>query len=157
MIAAFLLLAALAGKAQFAFSTNNGSVTITAYNGPGGAVIIPTNINGLPVTAIADEAFYERYSVTSLAIPDTVTNIGNYVFYNCGNMTGVTLPSALVNIGNYSFGRAAPALTCQHHPSPPPSPPSALKRSAIAPAWPASRFPPASPISDSASSRTAPA
>ena len=103
MIVTFLLLAALAAKAQFSSTTINGSITITAYNGPGGAVIIPTNINSLPVTAIASEAFYERYSVTGVTIPDTVTNIGDYAFYNCANMTGVTLPAALAGIGNYSF------------------------------------------------------
>lgn len=103
MIVAFLLLAELAAKAQFSSATINGSSTITAYNGPGGAVTIPTNINGLPVTAIASEAFYERYNVTSLTIPDTVTTIGDFAFYNCANMTSVTLPAALVSIGNYSF------------------------------------------------------
>lgn len=103
IIFAFLLLAALAAQAQFSSATVNGSVTITAYTGSGGAVTIPTNINGLPVTAIAGEAFYERYSLTSIAIPNTVTTIGDYAFYNCANLTAVTLPAALAGIGNYSF------------------------------------------------------
>ena len=33
-------------------TTNNGTITITGYTGPGGAVTIPGTINGLPVTSI---------------------------------------------------------------------------------------------------------
>jgi hypothetical protein len=39
-------------QAQFTYTTNNGAITITQYTGPGGAVVIPDTINGLPVTAI---------------------------------------------------------------------------------------------------------
>ena len=37
-------------QAQFTYTTNNGQITITRYTGPGGAVVIPTTINGRPVT-----------------------------------------------------------------------------------------------------------
>ena len=37
-------------QAQFTYTTNNGQMTITRYTGPGGAVVIPTTINGRPVT-----------------------------------------------------------------------------------------------------------
>ena len=54
-----LLLLALpaAVQAQFTYTTNNGAITITGYTGPGGAVTIPSTINGLPVTSIGDQAF----------------------------------------------------------------------------------------------------
>lgn len=35
--------------AQFDYETNNGTITITKYTGPGGNVIIPETINGLSV------------------------------------------------------------------------------------------------------------
>ena len=44
-------------RAQFLFVTNNGSITITGYTGPGGNVVIPSEANGLPVTGIGDYAF----------------------------------------------------------------------------------------------------
>ena len=44
-------------QAQFNYTTNNGTITITGYTGPGGAVAIPDTINGLPVTSIGDYAF----------------------------------------------------------------------------------------------------
>jgi hypothetical protein len=39
-------------QAQFNYMTNNGTITITGYTCPGGAVTIPSTINGLPVTCI---------------------------------------------------------------------------------------------------------
>ena len=57
-----LLLLALpaAVQAQFTYTTNNGSITITGYTGQGGAVTIPDTINGLPVTDIGRYALGVR-------------------------------------------------------------------------------------------------
>ena len=72
-------------QAQFTYSTNNGTVTIMGYTGPGGAVTIPETINGLLVTSIGDFAFYNGaaplpYILTSVTIPNCVTSIGNDAF-----------------------------------------------------------------------------
>lgn len=37
-------------EAQFDYTINEGTITITGYTGSGGAVAIPGTINGLPVT-----------------------------------------------------------------------------------------------------------
>src|SRR5215471_1786541 len=52
-----LLTIAFAAQAQFTYITNNGTITITGYTGPGGAVTIPSVINSLPVTDIGQNAF----------------------------------------------------------------------------------------------------
>ena len=39
---------------DYSYTTNNGTITITKYTGPGGAVTIPEIITGLPVTSIGD-------------------------------------------------------------------------------------------------------
>ena len=44
-------------QAQFSYTSNNGTITITGYNGAGGAVIIPNSLAGLPVTSIGEWAF----------------------------------------------------------------------------------------------------
>ena len=53
-----LLLLALpaAVQAQFTYTTNNGTITITGYYGSGGDLTIPDTINGLPVTDIGKYA-----------------------------------------------------------------------------------------------------
>src|ERR1039457_4359331 len=54
-----LLLLTLPGmvEAQYNYTTINGTVTITGYYGPGGALSIPSTIIGLPVTSIGESAF----------------------------------------------------------------------------------------------------
>src|SRR6267154_2382750 len=53
LLAVMLLLAVPAVvQAQYTYTTNNGTITITGYTGPGGAVAIPSTITGLPVTSI---------------------------------------------------------------------------------------------------------
>jgi hypothetical protein len=90
-------------QAQFYYTTNNGTITITGYTAPGGAVAIPDTINGLPVTRIGEAAFEYHTSLTSITIPDSVTNIGNYAFSVCRSLTSVTIPNSVTSIGNYAF------------------------------------------------------
>src|SRR5208282_6064794 len=87
-----LLLALPAGvQAQLAYTTNNGSITITGYSGPAGVVVIPGITNGFSVTSIGDSTFSNSYSLTGVTIPDSVTYIVNYAFYNCTTLTSVLM------------------------------------------------------------------
>jgi BspA type Leucine rich repeat region (6 copies) len=102
-----LLALPLSGWAQFTFTINNGTITITGYTGPGGDVTIPSITNGYPVTSIGDRAFFNGqqiyFRLTSITIPDSVTNIGNSAFYNCYNLTNVSLGAGVVTIGTNAF------------------------------------------------------
>jgi hypothetical protein len=73
-------------EAQFIYTTNNGAITIMGYAGPGGAVEIPTAIDGLPVTSVGAYAFSQNTNLTSITIPGSVTNIGTYGFQRCYNL-----------------------------------------------------------------------
>jgi hypothetical protein len=64
----FLLLPAAIQAQDYTYTTNNGTITVTGYTGPGGAVTIPSEINGLPVTSIGHGPFlFSR--LTSVMIP----------------------------------------------------------------------------------------
>jgi hypothetical protein len=76
---ALFFLTAAAAHAQFDFVTNNDTITITGYTGPAGAVTIPSTLGGLPVTAIQGSGFADK-GITSVAIPNSVTNIQVQVF-----------------------------------------------------------------------------
>jgi len=95
-----LLLLALPAvvQAQFNFITNNGTITITRYTGSGGIVIIPSTTNGLLVTSIGSQVFYDCYSLTSVTIPNSVTNIGIEAFYDCYSLTNVTISTNVTSI-----------------------------------------------------------
>jgi Leucine Rich Repeat (LRR) protein len=98
-----LLTLAATGQAQFSFTTNNDAITITGYTGSGGAVSIPSTINGLPVTTIGPFAFHECTSLTSVTIPDTVTAIGDAAFLDCSRLTNVTIPNHVTSVGVGTF------------------------------------------------------
>jgi hypothetical protein len=90
-------------QAQFNYTINNGAITITEYTGSGGAVSIPSTINGLPVSGIGESAFYHRTNLTGVTIPSSVTSIGSYAFYFCTSLTNVTIPNSVTSIGSYAF------------------------------------------------------
>jgi hypothetical protein len=104
VLLAFLLLAVPAAvQAQFSTETDGNTITIIGYNGIGGAVIIPTNINGLPVTGIGTAAFDDLTSLTSVTIPNSVTSIGDSAFAYCTGLTSVTIPGSVISIQADTF------------------------------------------------------
>jgi hypothetical protein len=88
--------------AQFNYVTNNGAITITHYTGSDSAVIIPDTINDFAVVSIGPGAFYFS-SITSVIIPNSVTNIGDSAFQSCGSLNAITIPNSVIAIGNYEF------------------------------------------------------
>jgi hypothetical protein len=104
LLLTFLLLALPSMvQAQFTFTTNNGAITITGYTGSNSVVIIPDTTNGYPVASIGDRAFYGKYGLTSVIIPNSVTNIGQLAFYQCSGLTNVSLGNGVFNIGQVAF------------------------------------------------------
>ena len=101
LLPVLLLLLALpvAVQAQFTYTTNNGTITITRYTGSGGAVTIPDTINGLPVTSIGVNAFVYCTSLTNVTIPNSVISIGNQAFVQCISLTGVYFQGNAPSIG----------------------------------------------------------
>ena len=108
------------------YTLTNGEATITGYTGSGGAVTIPSSVNGISVvqigggndpiqgwfpnqqnissviispgiSAIGRYAFYQS-SLASVEIPTSVTGIGEYAFYNCTNLTVLRIPNSVVRI-----------------------------------------------------------
>lgn len=83
--------------------------TITGYNGPGGAVSIPSVIEGHAVTAVGvgwSTIFGAGdIAVTSVTIPDSVTTIGGSAFLAAVSLANVTIPGSVTTIGDFAFDR----------------------------------------------------
>lgn len=82
---------------DFAYTADGGEVTITEYIGTSEHVLIPPAIDGLPVTALADKAFYEKH-VTTVVVPDSVTEIGDLCFSGDNYLVSLTLPDGLAEL-----------------------------------------------------------
>lgn len=79
---------------DFAYTAADGEVTITDYIGTSEHVLIPDTIDGLPVTALGHRAFYEK-TVTTVVVPDSVTEIGAACFSGDNYLVSLKLPDGL--------------------------------------------------------------
>ena len=65
---------------DFQYSDNgDGTCTITDYTGSGGDLVIPSTLNGLTVTDIANYAFIDN-ALSSVSLPNSIIYIGEYAF-----------------------------------------------------------------------------
>lgn len=89
--------------AVYEISDNGEYVIITGYSEEFPKISIPTEIEGLPVTEIAQNAFTNNYDIYTVILPETVTVIGEGAFRNCRSLTAVTLPSSLTALPDDCF------------------------------------------------------
>ena len=78
-----------------------GRITITGYNGTARDVVIPAEVNGIPIVAIGARAFANN-QLTSVTIGNSVTSIGEMAFAN-NRLTSVTIGNSVTSIGKEAF------------------------------------------------------
>ncbi len=66
-------------------------------------VKIPSMHNGLPVTQIADSAFYNLLGLKHVVLPDSIVSIGNKAFQYCFNLLSINIPDSVTYIGENAF------------------------------------------------------
>ncbi len=80
----------------------DGEVTITGYTDEIPAeLVIPSTIEGYPVTTIGHDAFFEC-PLTAVTIPDSVTYIGSCAFSYTG-IGSIVIPAGVTYIGDDAF------------------------------------------------------
>lgn len=90
-------------SSAFTYVNHGDSIEITGFNNSVSDVVIPSEIEGLPVTAISVGAFYLS-AITSIEVPDTVTSIGEMAFLGCTSLKTVKLSTGVAKIEKNAFG-----------------------------------------------------
>jgi hypothetical protein len=92
------------------YSDNGGELEI--YDG--GQYILKTNVFNkctaltsisIPdtISNIQSSAFSGCENLVSVVLPSTITSIADYTFYQCGSLMGITIPDSVKTIGSYAF------------------------------------------------------
>lgn len=80
--------------AQLEYEPNDTGITITGCESSVyGELVIPDEINGLPVTIIGSGAFTGCEYVTDIVLPESVEKVEDYAFYGCAGLKRVNMPS----------------------------------------------------------------
>lgn len=120
---------------SFLISDNNdGTCTVTGVRGRAADLSIPSDIDGLKVTAIGSYAFKNASWIEALELPEGLVSVGDgafegclslaslvmhegvcalgaHSFYNCSSLSSVTLPASLVSVGAQALGSLAEGST----------------------------------------------
>ena len=83
---------------EYELTEDMEGVKITKYKGEALHVLIPNEIEGLPVVELGDYSFSSRKKMETIIIPDTVKKIGRYVFYFCDKLKNIRLSKAITSI-----------------------------------------------------------
>ena len=87
----------------FEYVIENGECTITSCTAMLSDIVIPSEIENYPVTAIGDRAFSRNSYVCNVTVPYGVKTIGEWAFGNCTKLANITLPVTVESIGAYAF------------------------------------------------------
>lgn len=91
---------------DYTYTVSDGKAMITDVDTSiSGDIIIPSTLDGYPVTAIAYKAFYTCKNITSIVIPENVKNIYGYAFEYCTALESVTVHNAF--IADYAFSNCS--------------------------------------------------
>ena len=95
--------AAANGSADFDYTVNNGTVTLTKLKALAPLVIVPEQVDGLPVADLAEGAFPDNVTIEKVSIHAPLTAIRAKMFAKCRNLTEVVLPPTLTAIEDCAF------------------------------------------------------
>lgn len=82
------------------FIIENG--VLKKYVGPGGEVVIPTDVH-----TIESYTFYDQATITALTIPDSVRYIESSAFMFCNNLCSVRLPRGVEKLSRGLFSQCS--------------------------------------------------
>lgn len=112
----------------FSYDVYDRYIEVTAYLGSGAVVVVPDDLDGIPIMSIGNSAFYANTVISDVILSDNVVNIANRAFARCENLanikmngvravgmhsfegtafTEIEMPDCLANLGKYAFSDSA--------------------------------------------------
>lgn len=88
---------------QLAYKKYGSYIEISGGDQSATEIVIPSEIEGLPVTSIGSMSFDFCTSLKSVIISNGVTSIGYHAFTGCTGLTEITMPNSLTSIGEGAF------------------------------------------------------
>ncbi len=92
-------------SAKYASDWCNDGIVITGYNGDLEKVVIPEQIGGKKVIAIAAGAF-ENESFSTLILPKTLQRVANGAFVGCSSLETLYFPNSIYEMYDAAFDEA---------------------------------------------------
>lgn len=89
------------GEEEYFLVSDTG--VLTGYVGPAGDVVIPSDL-GITSIAGTKSVFSQNKQLTSVVIPEGVTEIQNTCFFFCTKLKKIVLPSTLESMGRDAIG-----------------------------------------------------
>lgn len=83
---------------DFDYVIDGEEIRIVACNRDVKEAVIPAEIDGMPVTFIASDAFANRTNLESVTIPDSVVTIAGEAFKGCTALKSVNIPDSVLYI-----------------------------------------------------------
>lgn len=86
-------------------SDGEGGIIIKNAIVAGDSLVIPSEINGKPVTGIGYECFFKEAGIKSIVIPGSVKVIGERAFGSCTSVESLTIEDGVEKIESWAFHR----------------------------------------------------
>lgn len=93
--------------ALYHYTISEKGVTITGYEGNKIELVIPTDIDGLPVIAIEKKAFFNVSGLYRIYLPHTLESIGDWAFAHCRDLEEIYLSRKEYVLGKSLFMECA--------------------------------------------------
>lgn len=92
------------GNLIFELNSKGNAYTVIGYKGKLNNLVIPETYEGIAVTGIGDNAFYQCTTLTSIEIPASITSISYEAFRGCTALKNVVFAAGTKTIKLWAFG-----------------------------------------------------
>lgn len=77
---------------EYVIKNNTAMIISHQENAEELSVIIPEELDGMPVTVLGSDAFYQHKSIESITLPESMLTIEGSPFYRCSSLKALHIP-----------------------------------------------------------------